>query len=105
MQDRFGPIPDEGEELIRVVTLRHMGCKLGAERIFLKNGNMTLFFVSNAENPFYQSKAFDNCIQYATTHYHRCELSEVQGKRRMLIRNVPNVKEAVDTLHAILSTN
>ena len=105
MQDRFGPIPDEGEELIRVVTLRHMGCKLGAERIFLKNGNMTLFFVSNAESPFYQSKAFDNCIQYATTHYHRCELSEVQGKRRMLIRNVPNVKEAVDTLHAILSTN
>lgn len=36
MEDRFGPLPPEGEELLRIVPLRALGRKLGAERLTLK---------------------------------------------------------------------
>ena len=51
MQDRFGAIPEEGEELIRVVALRHLGRRFGSERIVLKDGRMRLFFVRNPRAP------------------------------------------------------
>ena len=44
--DRFGPIPQETEELLRIVPLRKLAARLGVERIFLKGGRMTLFLVS-----------------------------------------------------------
>lgn len=37
MEDRFGALPPEGEELLRIVPLRALGRKLGAERLTLKN--------------------------------------------------------------------
>ena len=58
MLDRFGPIPEEGEELIRVVQLRRLGRQFGTERIVLKDGCMRLFFVGNTTSAFYDSKAF-----------------------------------------------
>ncbi len=58
MKDRFGEIPEEGEELIRVVTLRRLGKCLGAEKIFLKAGRMVLYFVQNEKSAYFESKAF-----------------------------------------------
>lgn len=41
--DRFGKIPPEGEELIRVVALRRIAKRLGIEKVILKAGRMTLY--------------------------------------------------------------
>ena len=102
MQDRFGPIPEEGEELIRVVTLRRLGRQFGTERIVLKNGRMRLFFVQNPQSAFYQSRAFGQLINYATVSVARCRLAEKDGHRTMLIGEVPSVKAAVELLQRIL---
>lgn len=101
MLDRFGPIPPEGEELIEVVRLRRIGKKLGAEKVYLKGGNMTLFFVSNPDSAYYKSKAFGQCIQYASIYAHRCRLREIKDKRSLVIEEVKNVKEAVSILQQI----
>ena len=101
MLDRFGPIPPEGEELIEVVRLRRIGKKLGAEKIYLKGGNMTLFFVSNPDSAYYKSKSFGQCIQYASIYAHRCRLREIKDKRSLVIEEVGNVKEAVSILQQI----
>ncbi len=98
MQDRFGPIPPEGEELIRVVTLRRLGMYFGAERIVLKQGRMRLFFVSNPQSAFYQSGAFGQVIAFASVHAHRCRLEEREGKRSLLVGGVPTVEQAVALL-------
>ena len=102
MQDRFGPIPEEGEELIRVVTLRRLGRQFGTERIVLKNGRMRLFFVQNPQSALYQSRAFGQLINYATVSVARCRLAEKDGHRTMLIGEVPSVKAAVELLQRIL---
>ena len=99
--DRFGPLPPQAEELLQVVALRRYGKNLGCEKIMLKQGRMFLYFVSNAHSPFYQSEAFGRIIEYATTNVRRCNLREQNGKRSMVVTNVPTVGEAVNVLKAI----
>ena len=102
MLDRFGPLPPEGEELLRIVPLRALGRKAGAERLTLKNRRMMLYFVSNPDSAFYRSNTFGRLIDYATTAYHRCRLDEPGGHRRMTIADVPTVECALATLKHIL---
>ncbi len=99
--DRFGPLPPQAEELLQVVALRRYGKRLGCEKIMLKQGRMFLYFVSNARSPFYQSEAFGRVIEYATTNVRRCNLREQNGKRSMVVTEVPTVGEAVNVLRAI----
>ena len=103
LEDRFGPVPRETEELLRIVPLRRLSARLGAEKIFLKGGRMTLFFVSNPDSPFYQSKAFGKVIDYMMKYTRRCELREQNGRRSMLIKNVTNVETAVSVLQEIVA--
>ena len=101
MEDRFGPLPSEGEELLRIVPLRALGRKLGAERLTLKARRMTLYFVRNTESAFYQSDTFERIITFATNSYQRCKLDENRGHRRMIINDVPSVESALITLKRI----
>ena len=99
--DRFGPVPHVGEELMRVVTLRRCGKNLGCEKVVLKQGRMSLFFVSNPESPFYQSDAFDRILSFVAHNPRRCNFREVNGKRSMTIADIPTVEEAVKLLMSI----
>ena len=99
--DRFGKVPHVGEELMQVVPLRRYGKSLGCEKIVLKQNRMTLFFVSNATSPFYQSEAFDRILQFVATNPRRCNFREVNGKRSMMIGDIPTVEAAVKLLAQI----
>ena len=101
LQDRFGAIPDVAEELIRVVSLRRYGKQLGCEKIMLKQGRMFLYFVSNPDSPYYQSDAFGHVLDYVTTNVRRCNLREQNGRRSMVVTDVPTVEEAVSVLRTI----
>lgn len=103
LEDRFGPIPSETEELLRIVPLRRMAARLGVERVFLKGGRMSLFLVSNPESPYYQSEAFGKLIGYMMKYPRRCDLRENNGKRSMLVKSVPNVETAVNVLQEIIA--
>ena len=102
LQDRFGQIPKEAQELIRLVTLRRMGRELGIERIFLKAGRMSLFFVSNPASPYYESEAFGAILAYAGQNPMTCRLREEGTKRSLLITDVPDVERAISILSAII---
>ena len=99
--DRFGPVPSCGEELMRVVPLRRHGKQLGCEKIVLKQQRMTLYFVSNADSPFYQSEAFDHLLNFVAHNPRRCQFREQNGKRSMVITDVPTIAEALDLLKGI----
>lgn len=101
LEDRFGPVPREAEELLRIVPLRRMAARLGAEKVFLKGGRMTLFFVSNPDSPYYQSQAFGKVIAYMMKYTRRCDLREQGGKRSMQVKDVTSVEEAVCVLQEI----
>ena len=101
MIDRFGPIPQEGDELIHVVGLRRVGKLLGCEKILLKGGAMQLQFVSNVDSPFYRSQMFSRVIAYATSHIQDCALKDKNNKRILRISHVKSVEQARSLLDMI----
>ena len=100
--DRFGKVPHCGEELMRVVTLRRLGKNLGCEKIMLKQGRMTLYFVSRNDSPYYQSEAFDHILSYVAQNPRRCQFREQNGKRSMVISDVSTIETAVQLLKQIV---
>ena len=103
LEDRFGPVPREGLELMQVVPLRRLGRSLGCEKIMLRQGQMRMQFVSNPMSAYYKSRAFDNVLNYIGRNPRRCNLKEVAGKRMMLVTGVPSVEEAVKVLRDVSS--
>lgn len=103
LEDRFGPLPRETEELLRIVPLRRLGARLGVERISLKGGRMTLFLVVNTESPYYQSPVFGKLIDYMSKYTRRCDLREQKSKRSILVKDVTNVETAVSILQEIVA--
>ena len=103
--DRFGPVPEEGEELMRVVLLRRLGKRLGCEKISLRGGKMVMQFVSNPHSAFYQSKAFDKIINYIGCNPRRCAIKEIKGRRLMHVDQIATVADAVDVLEDIEEDN
>lgn len=101
LKDRFGKVPKEGKELIRIVRLRRMAKMLGMEKIVLKKGQMSLFLVSNSDSPYYQSEAFDKLLGFIQKHPRECNLRDQNGKRSILIKNVPTVETACQLLQEI----
>ena len=72
------------------------------KKILLKQGRMFLYFVSQQDSPYYQSDTFGSIIDYAMNNIARCSMREQNGKRSMVVGNVPSVGEAVAVLKAII---
>ena len=103
MVDRFGAIPDVGEELINVVPLRVLGKQLGIEKLMLKQGKMFLYFVSNPDSPYFQSEAFGRILDYVSRHPRQCNFREANGKRSVVISSVPSVIAALTICREIMT--
>ena len=98
MEDRFGPIPPEGQALIDVVKLRRLGKRFGAERMVLKNHRMRLYLVDRLDSPFYQSDVFGKMISYVFSHSAQCAMDQKTGHQCFLAREVDSVQQAIRVL-------
>ena len=101
LEDRFGKMPKEGEQLLLVVPLRRIGKKLGCEKIILKQGRMQMQFVSNPESAYYKSQAFGRALNYISSHTRRCNLKEARGHRFMIVTGITSVSDALEVLKEI----
>jgi transcription-repair coupling factor (superfamily II helicase) len=101
LEDRFGKIPPQGEELIQIVRLKRLAKELGVERIILKMGKMNLQLVSNHDSSYYQSKTFDKVLNFAQKYHVQCRLKEDKNRRSLIIQNIKTVKQAYSILSKI----
>ena len=102
--DRFGPVPPETDELLRIVPLRRMAVQLGIEKITLKGTSMIFYLVSTPDSPYYQSDAFGKVISYVQKYPRRCNFRmNVKAKRSIIVTDVPNVVTAVKVIQEMLA--
>ena len=105
LEDRFGRIPHQVRELVRIVTLRRLGKQLGLEKIALKQNKMYLYFINDEKSNYFQSSQFGKILFYLQHHARICKLREINGKHSMAIDHTDTVKTAVSTLQKILANN
>ena len=101
IKDRFGNIPKEGEELIRMVTLRHKAQEMGVEKIYLKGGKMNLFLVDTRNERYYTSELFGGIMSYIPTSRFNCRVREGDGRCIITVENVRNVETALAFIEEI----
>jgi transcription-repair coupling factor (superfamily II helicase) len=101
LRDRFGPIPDSVIELIETIRLRWLGMDIGLERIVLKNGKMTGYFIQNKNSAYYQSEAFTRVLKFIQSHPRAAKMKEANNKLTLTFENVKSVKEAITELRRI----
>jgi transcription-repair coupling factor (superfamily II helicase) len=99
--DRFGKIPPQGCELIRLISLRRIAKEFGIEKLILKQGTMTLQLITNPQSPYYDSDTFGKLLDMVKHHSRRTQLREQNGRRSISIKDVPNVETAYTLLKEI----
>lgn len=100
--DRFGSIPPQANDLLNTVRLRWLARDLGFEKITLKKGDMTCYFLQNQESDYFKTETFNKIIRYASEHLKRCQFKEQNGKNILVFKLVDRVKDALDLLREII---
>ena len=104
IKDRFGPLPEEVEQLSYIVRLRWLAIELGFEKIILKNGMMIAYFVTNQMSGYYKSERFAAILGFLQNQGKgRFKVKEQNDKLYVTIQNIKSVKEAYDILSAVIT--
>ena len=101
MEDRYGPLPVETEELINIIRLRSLAIALGFEKIVLKKGIMLSYFVSNQLSAYYKSDVFAAILNFIQRPGLNFSLTEKDNKLYMKSSPVKTISEAVSLLQKI----
>ncbi len=108
--DRFGPLPDEAEQLLDVVRLRWLCCKMGIEKVILKQERLSLYFTTKSEK-YWQSDTFGKIIEYIYSRAQRCRMVEDKdrqgkptGKRYAVVQQVKTIGGVLTLLNKINET-
>ena len=107
--DRFGRLPEEAEQLLNVVRLRWLCCKIGIEKVMLKQERLTIYFTAKNDK-YWHSEMFGKVLEYILTRPQRCRLIEDKdrqgkptGKRYATIQQVKTISGALTLLNKIYS--
>ncbi|RYU95589.1 transcription-repair coupling factor [Emticicia agri] len=97
--DRFGPMPQEVENLVKMVRIRWKAEQLGFEKLTLKNNILKCFFVSSEKTEYFQADKFGRILDYIKNNPKRCSLKEIKSKLLLTVENL----QSIDDLDKLLS--
>ncbi|MGB1100617.1 MAG: TRCF domain-containing protein, partial [Flavobacteriales bacterium] len=95
LEDRFGPLPDETEELLGTIRLRWVAQLLGMEKLVLKSGKLIAAFVSDEDSAYFQSATFARVLEYLKNHAKDASMYQRNGGLRLKIEKVETVLQAL----------
>ena len=92
--DRFGKPPSQTMELINTIRLRRLAKKLGFEKLVLKSGRMSAYFVSNSDSMYFQSATFKGILKHVQNKPENYRFKETKDKLALNVNNISSIKEA-----------
>ncbi|MGB1168173.1 MAG: transcription-repair coupling factor [Flavobacteriaceae bacterium] len=103
--DRFGPLPEQANELIESVRLKWVAVQLGIERLVLKKKIGLCYFLGDQQSEFFQSPQFSHLLEQVQKHSNQFAIKEkarAQGPKLLLrIKSVHSMKEAKERLEKL----
>ena len=98
IEDRFGKMPPELENLFLVVKIRNLGAKLGFEKIIIKNGLLIAFFINNQMSPYFKSSRFSSVLENISRNDRIFTLKQSEGKLKIVARGIDSMQKAWSAL-------
>jgi len=98
LEDRFGALPQQVEDLLITVRCRKLAVGLGFEKMSLKENILRCFFINRPDSPYFESTIFQHLIQFLQTGTNKAKLKQT-GRLFMLIAND---MKSMDEMHHFL---
>lgn len=99
MVDRFGPMPEEVENLFKIARIRWKAEQIGFEKLTLKNNILKGYFVSQERTEYFQTDKFGKILDYIKNNPKHCSLKEIKSKLLLTVEKV----QSIDVLDKLLS--
>ena len=93
LNDRFGPVPPQAEDLFTTVRSRKLAVDMGFEKMLLRNKNLKCFFVGNPESPYFQSSTFYSILLFLQTGTNKAQLKQVGKNGILIVNDINNMQE------------
>lgn len=92
--DRFGPLPQEVEQLADIVRLRWQACQVGFEKLTLKKNHMKGYIPATNNEAYFQGNVFGNVLSYVQTHPRSASMKERKEQLVISFEEVKSVQAA-----------
>jgi len=103
--DRFGPIPDQGNELLNSIRLKWLAVKIGIERYIIKQNKCLGYFIEDQQSNVFKTEAFGvflTNVQKENSNISIKEKNNTNGLKLILVvENVKRIDQLYDTLKAL----
>lgn len=102
LADRFGPVPQQVEDLFITVRCRKLAVDLGFEKMSLKNDSLKCYFINKNDSPYFESATFRNVLSFIQTETNKAKLKQT-GKLFLLtvepVESMENMFRFLTQLH------
>ncbi|MGC9342700.1 MAG: transcription-repair coupling factor [Bacteroidales bacterium] len=104
LEDRFGSVPPETEELIKAVKLRWLAMKTGIEKIMIKEKKMVMYFVSDPDSAYYQSETFSKVLNFVQLNSRKVQMRENNDRLSLSLSGIDSISEAIGIVQQMRNT-
>ncbi len=102
--DRFGQIPDQGDELLKTIKLKWIAIKIGIERYVIKQNKCLGYFIQDQENDVFKTDIFGVFLKNIQEEKSNITIKEKINKNGLqLILVIKNI-ERIDQLYNTIKT-
>ena len=105
LQDRFGSIPPQVEDLFLTVRIRKIAIQLGFERLILKDEILKCYFISKPDSPFFESAIFQNMLKYIQTALHNTQLKQTEKHCILTVNDIKHMQQLFQFLQKMYNSN
>lgn len=104
LEDRFGDVPSEVNELFEGLRVRWISRRLGFERVTLKKDTLRCYFIANGQSAFFETKLFQSILQWVSTTGQEKGFRLKQSPRFLIlmkegVRSLSRAEELLSGLH------
>jgi transcription-repair coupling factor (superfamily II helicase) len=78
-------------------------CRLGIEKILLKNDLLIANFISDPDSDFYRSSLFVSIMNYVNRHHRQMAVKQKEAKLSLTVTDVRSVKAAILVLNEMVT--
>ncbi len=101
MRDRFGPLPQNVQGLLKAVNLRWLAERAGINKIILKSGKMIAHLPEQENTDYYQSKTFGRILQLVKENPRHSQVRELEGHLAITVQGIESIDQGLEVIKAI----
>lgn len=98
LNDRFGPVPKQVEDLFDTVRIRKLAVELGFEKLTLKDETLKCHFINRPDSPYFESSIFNNILDFIQKQTNKAKLRQTGRLFLLVVDDIRSMQQLLQFL-------